>query len=503
VNVLSNWIGQAVSISLSFFVTPFIITRLGDSAYGVWVLMAAIAGYLGLLDLGVRGAVSRYVARFAAAGDDHAASRSASSAVQIFSAMGAVAFAVSLSLALLALDRLGVSAADRPAARVVLALVGFNVAVSLVSGTWAGTVAALQRFDRLNLVEVVIGVVRTGAIAAAILGGHGIIAMALIQLAMSIVRGIWLAALTRRLYPALHLNLRSMSREHMRMIFAFSVLSFLIHISGRLIYYTDALVIASFLPVGLLTFYSIGAGLVDSARMLVSGVSITTSPMASSLEGAGEHERIRALLLTSANYSMMILLPIAVTFIVRGQSFIGLWIGPSHASQAGEVLAVLALPLFFHAGAHGAGGIVIGAGRHRPMVPAMMIEGGANLALSLWLIPTMGIVGVAWGTTIPSIVSSLLFWPWLARHALGIPVASYVETIWIRPWIAAVPFSLGTYAAERLWPATTLMSFFVQVGLCVPLALAADWWVCLRAEERIAIASRLSAVRVLASTREV
>jgi hypothetical protein len=47
------------------------------------------------------------------------------------------------------------------------------------------------------------------------------------------------------------------------------------------------------------------------------------------------------------------------------------------------------------------------------------------------------------------------------------------------------------------------MSFFVQVGLCVPLALAADWWVCLRAEERIAIASRLSAVRVLASTREV
>jgi hypothetical protein len=86
---------------------------------------------------------------------------------------------------------------------------------------------------------------------------------------------------------------------------------------------------------------------------------------------------------------------------------------------------------------------------------------------------------------------------------LGIPVASYVETIWIRPWIAAVPFSLGTYAAERLWPATTLMSFFVQVGLCVPLALAADWWVCLRAEERIAIASRLSAVRVLASTREV
>ena len=62
-------------------------------------------------------------------------------------------------------------------------------------------------------------------------------------------------------------------------------------------------------------------------------------------------------------------------------------------STVGEVLAVLALPLFFHGGAHGAGGIMMGAGRHKPMVPAMLIEGGANLALSVWLIPTMGIAG--------------------------------------------------------------------------------------------------------------
>jgi hypothetical protein len=74
----------------------------------------------------------------------------------------------------------------------------------------------------------------------------------------------------------------------------------------------------------------------------------------------------------------------------------------------------------------------------------------------------MGIAGVAWGTTIPSIVSSLLFWPWLARNALGVPVASYVETVRVRPWIAAVPFSLVTYAVERFWPATTLAGFFAQ-----------------------------------------
>jgi Na+-driven multidrug efflux pump len=193
---------------------------------------------------------------------------------------------------------------------------------------------------------------------------------------------------------------------------------------------------------------------------------------------------------------MMILLPVAVTFLLRGRSFIGLWMGPSYADLSGEVLAVLTLPLFLHAGAHGIGGIIMGVGKHKPMVPAMLTEAGANLALSVWLLPTLGIVGVAWGTTIPSIVSSIVFWPWLARHALGVPVASYVTTIWIRPWMAAVPFALGTYAIERLWPATTLVVFFAQVGLCLPLVLAADWCVCLGREERAAIAARLTAVRV-------
>jgi len=69
-NVLSSWGGAAVGLALSFVATPFVIGRLGDSAYGVWVLMSSVAGYLGLLDFGVRGATTRYIARFAARHED-------------------------------------------------------------------------------------------------------------------------------------------------------------------------------------------------------------------------------------------------------------------------------------------------------------------------------------------------------------------------------------------------------------------------------------------------
>src|ERR1700730_16315922 len=63
-NVLSNWATYLLSGAVSFFLSPFIVRHLGNSAYGVWVLLVSLTGYLGFLDLGIRGAVTRYVAKF-------------------------------------------------------------------------------------------------------------------------------------------------------------------------------------------------------------------------------------------------------------------------------------------------------------------------------------------------------------------------------------------------------------------------------------------------------
>jgi len=481
-NIASNWGGQLFGLALSFAAAPFIVHRLGDSAYGVWMLMVAIAGYLGLMDLGVRGAVTRYVARFAASGDHESASRTASAAMHIFIWTGVLAVLLAIALAFGAVDRLDLPEQYRAAAQAVLVLIGLNVGISLVSGTFAGAIAALQRFDLLNLIEAVIGAARTIATVLALAAGYGIVTMAAIQTVLAILRGVWLRSASRRLYPELHFG--AADRQNVRLIFSFSVLSFLIHISGRVIYYTDSLVIAAFLPVSMLTFFAIGAGLVDYARALISSISYTTSPLASSLDGLGEQERIRTLLGTSVRFSMLILLPVAVTFIVRGSSFIGLWMGASYAGPAGRVLAILAVPLLFHAGAHGAGGILLGLGKHKPLVPALLVEATLNLGLSVALVRTIGIEGVAWGTAIPAVAASVLFWPWYISSAVGFRPLPYLTSAWLKPWAATVPFLLATVAVERLWPATSLALFFAQVLCCLPLAAVAYWLVCLTSSDR-------------------
>src|SRR5882762_5714592 len=94
-NVLTNWINYFLSGVISFFLSPFIVRHLGDTAYGVWVLLVSLTGYLGFLDLGIRGAVTRYVAKFHTEGNDKQASQTVSSAFGLFLAAACLAFLAS------------------------------------------------------------------------------------------------------------------------------------------------------------------------------------------------------------------------------------------------------------------------------------------------------------------------------------------------------------------------------------------------------------------------
>ena len=53
-NILSNWGAYGVSLAIGFLISPLLVHKLGDTAYGIWVLSLQIGAYISVLDLGVR-----------------------------------------------------------------------------------------------------------------------------------------------------------------------------------------------------------------------------------------------------------------------------------------------------------------------------------------------------------------------------------------------------------------------------------------------------------------
>jgi O-antigen/teichoic acid export membrane protein len=492
-SVLSNWITYVVSGVVSFFLSPYIVRHLGNSAYGIWVLLVSLTGYLGFLDLGIRGAVTRYIARFHAEHNHEEASRTVSSASGLFLVGGLGALVVSAAFALFAVPHFDIPPAYFRAAQLVVLIAGANVAISLISGVFGGILVGLQRFELHNTIALVSTGLRATAIILALRSGKGLITLALIQFGVTVGELLLGYLFSRKLYPELHFAVGHMYRTHVALIFSFGIFALLLQASNYLIYYTDAMVIGSFLPVSMITFFAIAGNLTIYSRDLVGGFSRIMTPMASKMEVENDGAKLREAALKAARYCAIAILPVFLTFIIRGSSFIELWMGPSYAELSGHVLWILSIPWFFGAGAAVLSSVMLGISRHKPVVPVAIAEGLCNLALSIILVRKIGIVGVAWGTAIPNIAVNLLFWPWYVRRTLGVPVREYARSLWLLPTLSLLPFAICSYLVGRFSPATSLLIFFLQVAAILPVAVLGAWFIGLTREERETYAPQLMA----------
>ncbi|MGB5515914.1 MAG: oligosaccharide flippase family protein, partial [Thermoanaerobaculia bacterium] len=474
-NVLSNWGAYVFSALVSFVLSPFIVHSLGDVSYGIWILLGSLVGYLGLLDLGVRGAVTRFIARYHTQKDHDEATRVASSALVIFTVAGLAATLLAIGMAVVIGQIFEIPAELLGTARMVVILGGINIAVSMVSGVYGGVVIGLQRFEYVNAIGVAVGACRAVAIVAALKAGLGLVALAVIQLGMSTIGGLAIYWLSRRLYPELRTSFRDCRLGQLATIFSFSVSVLLLDASGMLILFTDSVVIGAFLPLGMVTFFAIASNLTDNARAPVTGISHTVTPWASALQAGDDRAEVQGMLLASARISTLIVLPIVITFIVRGGTFIGMWMGPEYSRPSGKVLWILSLALSFAVGYQVVVATMIGLSKHKGLVPAFILEAICNIGLSVAWIHPFGIVGVAWGTTVPRLIASLFFAPWYARRVLGIPIRRFWTAVWVRPGVAMIPFAIGSHLLERWWPATNLVLYFAQIAMILPLAALGAW----------------------------
>jgi O-antigen/teichoic acid export membrane protein len=223
---------------------------------------------------------------------------------------------------------------------------------------------------------------------------------------------------------------------------------------------------------------------VDNARTLVGGIRTTLAPRASALEGRGQREALRDLALRGARYCTLLAVPLAATLGLRGTSFIGLWMGAAYGGPSGAVLAVLAVRLAVLGATGAAANVLLGASRERAVARVLVAEAVVSVTAMLLLARPFGLLGVAWGTTVPAVTTAFLVWPWLLQRSFGVRVRDYLGASWGRALAAYLPFIGATWLVERWWPAQSLPMFVAQMVLVLPAALPGLWFVGLSAAER-------------------
>jgi O-antigen/teichoic acid export membrane protein len=467
--VAMNWLSLGFGMVLAFFLSPFVVHHLGNVVYGVWTLVISMISYMGLLDLGLRGAVTRYVSHHHAQSDHLSTNRIVSAVLWLRIWISLAVILIGFILAQIAPRHFHIPAELQGAARLAIAVASASFAITLIGGVFGGVLAALHRFDLLSTVAILQLAIRAVGIVWLLKTGHGIVALACWE--WIVVTGVNLTQVVMafRIYPHLRVLFEKPERILLSKIWGFSAYVFLIQISVQLMYYTDNLVVGAFVSTVGVTLFAIGGSLIEYQRQLVGSLVTTFLPLASKLEAAGEHQSLRNLLIQGTSVALAISLPIEAALLFRGPTFIGLWMGSQYAAESGRVLQILLLGQIFSVTTHTSANIAYGIGKPKPMVPWRVGEAVANVCLSVLLVRAIGIYGVAWGTVLPSLFVSFFFFPRFICRSVGLNVGAYLRGSWLRAGIAVAPFAIACYLTERFWHPAHLIQFCVQIMAILPI----------------------------------
>lgn len=454
---------------VNFFVAPYVVHHLGSVVYGIWVLAVSLSSYMNLLDVGLRGAVMRYVSVGHTRGEHQESSETVSGAMWLRVWMSVLVLIISVGFAAVFGRMFHVPAGMETPARLVILVTAAAIAVNLSFGVFAGVLAALHRFDWLSGATMLQTTFRAVGMVLLLKYGYGIIALALWELATALVTRALQIIATFRIYPQLRLLLRTPSRATLKKLWSYSLYTFIINVAVQIAYYTDNVVVGAFLSTSAVTFYAIGGSLLAYARRVVSSMTQTFTPLASSYEAEGRMDSLRRLLIQGTRAALVISLPIELALFFRGHTFIRLWMGEQYAHPSGTVLQILLISLIFTSANTTSYGIVSGIAKHKRVAYWGIVEAALNLLLSIVLVRQIGIYGVAWGTTIPSLLVEMVLWPPYICGLVEMPLRHYLWQTWIRTGLATVPFALGCYLADRHWAVNSMPQFFLQIGALLVL----------------------------------
>src|SRR3954453_20056154 len=90
-NVGSTWFALGLNVVVGILLSPYILHRLGDDAFGLWILIFSATGYYGLFDLGIRSSIVRFVAKYSANDENEQLNRLVNTAIFSYSLIGLTA----------------------------------------------------------------------------------------------------------------------------------------------------------------------------------------------------------------------------------------------------------------------------------------------------------------------------------------------------------------------------------------------------------------------------
>src|SRR5664279_2953682 len=143
---LSTWAGLIINGVVAFLLTRVLIHGLGDFYYGLWILASTVLDYYGLLDMGMRYSMQRFVARYGGVNQRQALNETFMTGMAMIACIAAVVFLLCAGLLVFLPDFFHLSPQARTLFRVLLIIQSITLALDFPARIMGAYLCGLHRF---------------------------------------------------------------------------------------------------------------------------------------------------------------------------------------------------------------------------------------------------------------------------------------------------------------------------------------------------------------------
>jgi len=447
-NSVSNTAAFSVEAITAFMLMPFVIGHLGDSAYGIWVLINALTGYLGLFKLGFRPSINKHVAKYEAKGDFSSMREYMAATLHIYIYLSGAILITALLVSYLLPGIFLKESEYLLVFQILILFAGIQSVFSLMGTAYGGVISGYQRYEINAGIEIAVILIRAILIFIFLPYFEDLYTVAAAHFSITIIGFIVTIFYARKISPLKNLPItKKPSKNILNIIIKYNSSSFIIAALAIFMSYMDSVIVGIILPISVITHYVIGSRLIKYATMFLNVTTKVIAPAISELDAKNNKEMLIKLLNSTYKISCIVVFPMFVYLIIQGDDFINLWVGEGYADSY-RIMVVLAVSGLFVAPTEALNSYLYGMGDHIYLMYINIIE--VLIILPVCYIGGVyyGLMGIAVGIAIPKAIIRGIILPLIVSEKVKFNLFYSFLKSQINVIFACLPFIVYLYSAD-------------------------------------------------------
>ncbi len=485
-NIFFNLLSQAIILGTAFLTTPYIVNKLGAEAYGVVILIGIFLGYLGLLDFGLSGALTRYLTECTAMGDQERFRRIFWSSLIVYTLISVVGGGLFILITPMLVSSFLKIPPNLHGPAVIAFFIGAgSFMINLLLQLFQAILWAYHRVDLAALIALIMGAVQPIMAVIAIFLGYGLVGVSAATFFTSLSTFILVVWLVTRLH-------RSWGEpvwdpKSLKTLFRYGSWLTIIHIVNQGISSIDKILMARYLSSSMVGYYNLSVTIPLKLWIIHGAFASSAFPLLVSLHAqkASPVEVFR-LMRRFARGIQLLLAPLVLFLIFFGALLLHVWINEMAAYHGrwGMGLASLSmLPVGMSAILH----IVVRAwGRSDLSAKAYLGAALVYVPMLYLLLKRLGILGAGLCLLLYAAMELFLLLIFI-RGLLRVPILAWFPVILNRHLLILAALGLGMTLLQLLLPWTPLWKLLVLGGTYLLFSWAYIWFIGFSREERQSI----------------